>query len=277
MVDTQVTARAEAPHSNSSRSEWRENVSFFLKLLLFIFILRSFISAPFYIPSGSMIPRLVVGDYLLITKWNYGYSRHSLPFSMPLIPGRIFSALPERGDVVVFKAPPANSADYIKRVIGLPGDMVEMRGGQIILNGKPVPKTRIANFEINVSPNTRCELPEYTLRASDGTLRCSYPQFEEVLPNGKTYRVLDLGTRDKDDTEVFVVPQGHLFMMGDNRDNSEDSRYPAMEGSGIGFVPVENLVGKAWISIFSTDGSANWLLPWTWFSAARGDRIGDGF
>jgi signal peptidase I len=229
------------------------------------------------IPSESMLPRLLVGDYLIVSKWPYGFSKHSLPFSVPLIPGRIFSTLPERGDVVVFKAPPANDVDYIKRVIGLPGDMIEMREGQVWLNGNPIPKKRIANFVVPVSPNTKCRYVEFTERLSDGTLQCSYPQFEETLPNGRKYRVLDLGAVEKDDTEVFVVPENHLFMMGDNRDNSEDSRFPAVVGRGIGTVPMENLVGRAQIGYFSTDGSASWVKPWTWFSAARFERIGDGF
>jgi signal peptidase I len=250
---------------------------FLFKLVIFVTILRSFIGAPFSIPSESMLPKLLVGDYIIVTKFSYGYSKHSLPFSVPLIPGRIFSSLPERGDVAVFKAPPGNHVDYIKRVIGLPGDFVQMREGVLYLNGTAVAKKRIADFVVPVSPNTVCAAPEFQQQVTDGTLRCSYPRFMETLPSGKSYEVLDLNANGpKDNTEIFTVPENHLFMMGDNRDGSADSRYPAMEGGGIGLVPVENLVGKAQFIAFSTDGSASWVLPWTWFSAARGSRMGNG-
>jgi signal peptidase I len=251
---------------------------FLLKLILFVVIIRSFVFAPFNIPSESMLPRLLVGDYLVVSKWSYGFSRHSLPFSVPLIPGRILSSLPERGDVVVFKAPPTNDVDYIKRVIGLPGDMVQMKGGQLFLNGNPIKKERIADQVIPVTPTTKCEAARFQERASDGTFRCRYPRFKETLPGGRTYEVLDTQPDNpQDDTEIFTVPEGQLFMMGDNRDGSADSRFPAEVGGGIGLVPVENLVGKAWFMVFSTDGSADWIKPWTWFTAARGARIGDGF
>jgi len=257
-------------------SEVRETLSFLLKLALAVFIIRSFLISPFVIPSESMLPRLLVGDYLFITKWNYGYSKYSLPFNLPLIPGRIFASNPTRGDVVVFKAPPTNNQDWIKRVIGLPGDTVQMRGGKLFLNGKAVPKQRIADFVEPVSPNTHCE-PAFQGTAEDGTAICRYPQYRETLPNGKSYNVLDLGQTIADDTQVFKVPEGHVFLMGDNRDNSEDSRFPQMAGGGIGYVPIKNLEGKAVVNFWSTDGSASWVLPWTWFSAARWDRIGEGF
>ena len=273
------SAEADASAKNAEKDtaeEWKDFGKFLIKLVIFIVILRSFIFSPFNIPSESMQPRLVNGDYLLVAKWPYGYSSYSLPFSVPLIPGRIFPSEPERGDVVVFKAPPTAEQDYIKRVIGLPGDTVQMRDGQVILNGKPIPKERIENFVIEVSPNTQCKYPQYAKTTDDGTRVCSYPQFRETLPNGKQYNVLDLNYNEKDDTRVYVVPEGQMFLMGDNRDNSQDSRFPAVKGGGIGFVPQKNLVGRAEISVFSTDGSAS-LNPVTWFTAPRWERIGETF
>ncbi|MCX7865298.1 MAG: signal peptidase I [Novosphingobium sp.] len=258
---------------------------FLLKLVLLVLVFRSFIFSPFNIPSESMLPRLLNGDYLLAAKWPYGYSRHSLPFSLPLIPGRIFASQPERGDVVIFKAPPDNKVDYIKRVIGLPGDQVQVRNGQLFLNGQAIPKRRIADFTVPVSPNTPCYRARFEARLADGSRVCRYPRFRETLPGGRSYEVLDLGNAsrnnfsgiDADNTETVIVPDGYMFMMGDNRDNSLDSRFPAMPGGGIGLVPQANLVGKATIIMFSTDGSAEWLKPWTWIWATRWSRIGGTF
>ena len=249
-------------------------VLFLLKLALIVVIFRSFFFSPFNIPSESMLPRLLNGDYLLAAKWPYGYSRYSLPFSVPLIPGRLFAGQPERGDVVIFKAPPDNDIDYIKRVIGLPGDQVQVRGGQLFLNGEAVPKVPIDDFVVSVTPNTSCYYPQFAAQASDGEQVCRYPQYRETLPGGRSYNVLDLSLTPQDDTEPVVVPEGSLFLMGDNRDNSLDSRFPAVPGQGIGIVPQANLVGKASVIMFSTDGGAEWLKPWTWFTAARWSRIG---
>ncbi|MDF7775327.1 signal peptidase I [Sphingomonas sp. AOB5] len=265
------------------QSEWRDLASFLLKLAIVVFIVRSFIFSPFSIPSESMLPRLLIGDYLFITKWNYGYSKHSLPFSIPLIPGRVFPGTPERGDVVVFKAPPQNNTDWIKRVIGLPGDTVQMRDGQLILNGKAIPKEPIADFVLPISPNFTAEKCGDFIDKNDPTL-CRIPRFRETLPNGKSYEVLDQGMQTcfiptrvcPDNTDLYTVPAGSVFLMGDNRDDSADSRFPHSQ-QGIGYVPMENLQGKAVLSFWSTDGSANWFLPWTWFSAARWNRIGEGF
>ncbi len=277
-IEPPVGTEPKPSVKESFKDEMRDLGKFIIKLAVFVVILRSFIVAPFNIPSESMLPRLLVGDYLLVAKWPYGYSKNSLPFSVPLIPGQILSSLPERGDVAVFKAPPSNEIDYIKRVIGLPGDRIQMKMGQLFINDQPVAKKRIENLVIPVSPNTKCNSPQFMETASDGSLRCSYPQFVETLPNGKSYRVLDLEINPgADSTEVFEVPKGHLFMMGDNRDNSLDSRFLAEEGRGIGLVPQENLVGRALVGVFSTDGSAEWIKPWTWFTAARWGRIGEGF
>lgn len=268
-------------------SETRDFITFTIKLALIVFILRSFIAAPFNIPSESMQPRLLIGDYLLVAKWPYGYSRYSLPLNLPLIPGRILAKTPVPGDVVVFKAPANLSEDWIKRVVALPGDLVQMRDGTLYLNGKAVPKQRIADFVIPVTSNmlaaTRgdggaspCYRARYEVHGADDSLSCRYPQFRETLPNGRSYNVLDLEDGREDNTDVMIVPQGHIFVMGDNRDRSADSRVPVANG-GVGFLPQQNLVGRALVSVFATDGSANWLLPWTWFTAARPDRIGQGF
>jgi signal peptidase I len=259
------------------KSETRDFLLFLIKLLLVVFIVRSFIVAPFSIPSESMQPRLLVGDYLLAAKWPYGYSSYSLPFGLPLIPGRILAKPPQRGDVAIFRAPPGNDKDYIKRVIGLPGDRVRIRDGQIVLNDVPVPRSRVADFTVPVSPNSPCFGDIFRDEAADGSAVCRYPRYRETLPGGRSYDTLDLGDTTGDDTDEFVVPEGALFMMGDNRDRSADSRFAAVEGGGIGFVPQDNLVGKALVTVFSTDGSADWIRPWTWPAAARWYRIGDGF
>ncbi len=280
MADTEHTpAPIGKTRPRAARSETRETLSFFLKLAIIVFVFRSFIFAPFSIPSQSMLPRLYVGDYLFVSKWNYGYSRWSLPWGLPLIPGRILGRDPTRGDVVVFRGPPGEDHDVIKRVIGLPGDTVQMRGGQVFLNDKAIPKVRMPDFTIPLSPNyppgTECPT-EFMDADASGTPICRYRQFRETLPNGKSYAVLDRGEMPSaDDTAVYKVPAGNVFVMGDNRDDSGDSRFDPPQG--MGFVPMERIEGKAVVSFFSTDGSASWLLPWTWFSAARWSRIGEGF
>ena len=250
---------------------------FLIKLALVVAIFRSFFFSPFNIPSESMLPRLENGDYLLAAKWPFGFSKYSLPFSAPLIPGRILPGQPNRGDVVIFKAPPGNDVDYIKRVIGLPGDTVQMSGGQVTLNGKPIPKQKIADFELPVTANTHCIAPQFEATSADGAAVCHYPRYRETLPGGRSYEVLDLFATPQDDTPSVIVPEGSVFLMGDNRDNSMDSRFPAVEGGGIGIVPQANLVGRASIMMFSTNGGASWIKPWTWFTAARWSRIGGTF
>lgn len=287
MADTPPPAAApKAQPDSPKRSEAGETLRFLLKLALFVFVIRSFLFAPYSIPSESMLPRLLIGDYLFVTKWNYGYSRWSLPWGLPLIPGRILASDPARGDVVVFRSPdpapgdtdPAHDDhDVIKRVIGLPGDMVQVRGGQVILNGKPIPKARVADFTLPLSPNFDAEkCGADHLDVVGGTQICRYRRYRETLPGGRSYDVLDQGDfPDRDDTDVYTVPAGNVFLMGDNRDDSADSRFPAP--FGMGYIPMERLEGKAAITFFSTDGSASWLLPWTWFQAARPARIGEGF
>ncbi len=272
----------------AKRSEWIDLALYLLKVLLIILALRSFIVAPFNIPSESMQPRLLIGDYLLVAKWPFGYSRYSLPGDVPLLPRRFFAQQPDRGDVVVFKAPPDNETDYIKRVIGLPGDTVRLQNGIVSLNGKPLPRQRIADMLLPVTPNMiaaaaaegspyPCYSPQFNDRI-DGRDYCRYPRYRETLPSGKSYEILDLVQGSMgDDTMTFTVPAGSMFLMGDNRDRSADSRFPAEVGGAIGIVPQANLIGRALVTIFSTNGSAQWTKPWTWASAARGERIGKSF
>jgi signal peptidase I len=253
---------------------------FLVLLLVFAWALRSLVVAPFNIPSGSMLPTLYIGDYLLVAKWPYGYSRYSFLFGFPPIEGRLLAHLPKRGDVVVFRHPKENE-DLIKRVIGLPGDTVEVKGGELILNGKPVPREELDPAAIPISANSPCRVvaPASPMlgRTADGRAACLYPAYRETLPEGVSYTVLDqVDTAQADNFPATRVPAGRLFLMGDNRDDSADSRFSLEEG-GIGMVPTENLVGRAMVTFWSTDGSASYWKPWTWFTALRGDRIGNGY
>jgi len=284
MTDTPVPTAADTPAEDTAAPAKKEKKEdsffvFLIKLVVAVVLFRSLIFAPFYIPSESMLPRLVNGDYLLLAKWPYGYSRKSLAFGLPLLPEhRILASNPERGDVVVFKAPEHDNEDWIKRVIGLPGDTVQMKDGQLWLNNQPIPKVKIADFEVKVSPNTHCYSPQFMAKNAENEDVCRYPRFTETLPGGKSYEVLDLITNHvKDTTDPVIIPEGHVFLMGDNRDNSEDSRYPADPRGGIGIVPIDNLLGRATVMMWSTDGGAEWLKPWTWFTAARWGRIGGTF
>jgi signal peptidase I len=229
-----------------------ETVSVIVQALLLALVIRTLLFQPFSIPSGSMRPTLLEGDYLFVTKWAYGYSRHSLPFSPKIFSGRIWGSDPERGDVVVFKFPPNPALDYIKRVIGLPGDRVQVKEGVLFINGVAVPREKtgqIDNPDIT-EPNRPIDV------------------YRETLPNGVSYDTLDLTTRSPgDDTREFVVPAGHYFMMGDNRDNSTDSRF------SVGFVPKENLVGRANIIFFSIAEGASPLEVWKWPTLMRPSRL----
>ncbi len=236
-----------------------ELVKTFVYAGLIALVIRTFLFEPFSIPSGSMIPTLLVGDYLFVSKYAYGYSRHSFPLSPPLFEGRIFGSTPERGDVVVFKLPSDNSTDYIKRVIGLPGDRVQVIDGVLHINGEPVERARIGQY------------PEGA--QADG--RGRYTQYRETLPNGRSHVIIeesdsnhnqDLFSGLPDNTREYVVPEGHIFAMGDNRDNSKDSRY-----RDVGPVPIENLVGRAEVIFFSVDGS--FLKFWEWPNTVRSDRL----
>jgi signal peptidase I len=273
MKSAEAVAEGQVPDAKKKKGGIAETTRFLLLLFLFAVILRSFILAPFVIPSGSMMPRMMIGDFLFVAKWPYGYSRFSLPFGIASFDGRVLGGEPDRGDIIVFRHPRQNQ-DWVKRLIGLPGDRVQMRGGQLFLNEEAVPKVRIADWVVPVTPNSPCAEPARSVDR-DGELYCAYPRFRETLPGGRSYEVLDQidSAGRPDNTEVYTVPDGHYFMMGDNRDESADSRY-TLDEQGVEFLPRDYMVGRALITFFSTDGSAAWLKPWTWFSAARWDRIG---
>jgi signal peptidase I len=253
---------------------------FLLILAITAWAFRSFVVAPFSIPSGSMLPTLYIGDYLMVAKWPYGYSRYSFPFAFPPLKGRFLSHLPKRGDVAVFR-PPGGDTEFVKRVIGLPGDTIEVQDGMLILNGRPITREALKPFAMPISPNSPCKVvpPASPFVATLGNAQsyCVYPAYRETLPGGPSYAVLDQVDNPRaDDFPAVKVPAGHVFMMGDNRDDSLDSRFSPAEG-GIGFVPVENLVGRALVTFWSTDGSASYAKQWTWFTALRGYRIGNGY
>ena len=244
-------------------------------------VLRSLIIAPFSIPSGSMLPTMMIGDYLFVAKWPYGYSRFSFPLQFPAIEGRIAAHYPKRGDIVVFRPPGQENVDFVKRVIGLPGDVISVAAGKVSLNGAPLARVAAGAMAIPITSNSPCRVVQGAVprvRADpDGTQRCLYPIFRETLPGGPSYLTIDqVATSPGDEFEATTVPAGHVFMMGDNRDDSLDSRFSPYVG-GVGLVPLDHLVGRAGPRFWSTDGSAQWLLPWTWFTALRGARIGGGY
>ena len=236
----------------SDKGGFWDNVRTIVYAVLIALVVRTFAYEPFNIPSGSMLPTLLVGDYLFVSKFSYGYSRHSLPLSLPLIPGRVLFSEPERGDVAVFKLPTDNKTDYIKRIVGLPGDEIQMRGGRLYINGVVTERTRT---------------DPYLVEDFGRTLRV--PQFVETLPGGRAHMILEASGDEGqfDDTRVFKVPPRHYFAMGDNRDNSLDSR------ASVGFIPAENLIGRAEFLFFSVDGSASIWEVWKWPWAIRWNRI----
>lgn len=246
--------------SRSDKGGIGETIKIVVHALILALIVRTLLFQPFNIPSGSMKDTLLIGDYLFVSKFSYGYSRFSLPFSPNIFSGRItgfWGGLPQRGDIAVFKLPRDESTDYIKRVIGLPGDRIQMVNGVLTINGQAVARQR---------------LPDIVTKDALGTER-RVGRWKETLPNGVSYETLDLDPNGYwDRTDVYTVPPGHYFMMGDNRDNSTDSRVSPEQG-GVGYVPLDNFVGRAEVIFFSVEEGARAWEVWRWPWTVRFERL----
>lgn len=251
-------AKSGLPSGSRKGDGVGENVRTMVWAVLIALVIRTFAFEPFNIPSGSMIPTLLVGDYLFVSKLSYGYSSLATGYGLPLFDGRLFAEEPRRGDVAVFKLPRDTSVDYIKRVIGLPGDTIQVKDNILYINGNAVPRYR----------DGEVVMPSPTGRGME-----SYARFVETLPDGVSYHILESATGSElDNTPPFVVPEGQYFMMGDNRDNSLDSRVPASRG-GVGYVPFENFVGRADLMFFSLEPEAHFWQFWKLPFAIRYSRM----
>lgn len=285
MTDTIPEASAEpapAPAPQETKESkgsalWRE-IKGLLWVLLAVLLFHSFVAKPFYIPSESMMPSLLKGDRLVVSKYPFGWSWVSPSFHIfPHWDGRLLGRMPERGDIVIV-TPPGQSDDYIKRVIGLPGDTIEVTNGRLVINGKSVKSVPRPPAMVPVDANVPCglEFSGFQVMGPDGKAYCRLPIVRETLPNGVTYDTIDLGQSPGDNYGPITVPADHLFLMGDNRDRSADSRFdlgPPENGLG-GPVPWENIGGRAEFITFSLDGTSQWLNPISWFEAFRSGRAG---
>jgi signal peptidase I len=280
----EATTADEKPASSSDKEEkgsalWREIKGLFW-VLLAVLAFHSLIAKPFYIPSESMMPGLLTGDRLVVTKYPYGWSWVSPSFHViGPVPGRLFGHMPKRGDIVIV-TPPGTRTDYIKRVIGLPGDTLRMVDGQLYINGQPVKREILPPDMIPIDANSPCgsdhdpALYDFRVRGSDGKMYCKVPVVRETLPDGHSYETVELGRSSEDNFGPVTIPADHVWLMGDNRDDSADSRVPEWQGGLGGPVPWENIGGRAEFITFSLDGTSKWWNPISWFEALRSGRAG---
>ena len=276
-VNTETTSKGEA---TEEKVNWLAELRGLALMLLAVLAFHSLVAKPFYIPSTSMMPTLHVGDRLVVSKYPYGWSWASASFHvLPRGEWRIWADTPEYGDIVI-PVHPVRDEDYIKRVVGLPGDRIAVRDGVIVLNGEEVPREIVPSIRIPFEPELTCEngmqclnsFSRYLVRDASGGQFYEVPAYRETLPNGASYLVIDhLENQLLDNFDEMEIPDGHVFVMGDNRDHSADSRELKSDRGLMGAVPMENIGGRAEFITFSLDGSASWN-PFTWWSALRGDR-----
>lgn len=271
-------ARRTPADDDNKPINWFEEIRGLFLLLLAVLAFHSLVAKPFYIPTMSMMPNLLVGDRLVVSKYPYGWSWVSVSFHLlPPMKGRINGSTPEYGDIVI-ATPEGASADYIKRVIGRPGDTIEVQSGRVILNGEEIVRAVQPNLLLPVDLNSPCnasDFPMLKMRGADGRFYCELPIIRETLPNGVSYNTIDLGPDyPLDNYGPYTVPAGHVFLMGDNRDRSADSRASREELGLGGAVPLENIGGRAEIVTFSLDGNTNWN-PLSWWESLRGERAGN--
>jgi signal peptidase I len=283
-LEADMTAKsASAPGAAPAKqgTDWWGEIKAIFWLILAVLTFHSLVAKPFYIPSESMMPGLLVGDRLVVTKYPYGWSWVSPSFHvLPPMAGRLWGAMPERGDVVII-TPPGASSDYIKRVIGLPGDTVAVRDGVVFLNGHALPRVERPHTMIPVDDNTKCDdlsFGDFRVPGPDGRIYCEMPVFRETIPTAaggtRSYDTIDVGDSQGDNFAQITVPADHVFVMGDNRDHSADSRFRLDQQGLGGAVPWENLGGRAEFITFSLDGSSSYWNPISWFTALRGGRAG---
>ena len=274
MSSSLTPAVNDKTENKDEKVNWLAEIRGLAIMLLAVLAFHSFIAKPFYIPSQSMMPNLLVGDRLVVSKYPYGYNWSSISFHLwPRGDWRVFAATPEYGDIVI-PVHPERDEDYIKRVVALPGDRIAVSNGQIVLNGKPVPQEVVPEVEIPVDVNSPClerDYPGLREAGADGGEVCRLPTYRETMPNGVSYDIVDHMEVRLDNMDEILVPEGHVFVLGDNRDHSADSRASVIEQGLGGPVPLENIGGRAEFITFSLDGTAGWN-PISWFAAMRSGR-----